>query len=303
MHITVIVFCDPEHSNSVAQFLDCFLNQTLPHTAFDVIVADDGGRTDFREAIAAARERVPTLNLRYVPVNGVGRAAALNVGIRLAHSPLIAFVADDALIAPTALQAFVAYHSHNPDPLAVAIGPMLFAPALRADGLRRWLEDSGTQFGVSMRQHFTLWPHNFFFSGNTSIKAALFDKVGCFNEIFPWITWDDYEFGLRLVAAGGYTQLVNGALAWHDHYVTFAERVGAMRKGGHAAHIHEHLGARDRSWQRWIDSARRNRDQPLLPDNPALSLPERIPIFKAHFDRAFLSGYEAEARGDRGDLD
>ena len=303
MKISVLVFCDPQHTNSGLTYFECFAQQTLPHEQFEVIVVDNSGRTDFRDAALSTCVRYPGLSIRYQTVQRPGRAAAFNDGIALARAPLIALMADDSLCTPTSFAATLAYHQRNPDPLAVSIGPTLFTEALRADPLRRWLEDSGTQFGVCLRQQFTSWSKHFFFSGNACVKRALFDKVGLFNEAFPWITWDDYEFGLRLVAAGDYSQLVTGALAWHDHNVSFDERAGAMRKGGHAAHIHQNMGADTRAWQGMLDSAARWRGAVLPTDDATLALPQRVPIFKAHFDRAFLEGYEAEARGDRCDLD
>ena len=280
----------------------CFARQTLPYDQFEVIVVYNCDRKDFRDAALLACAKYPGLTIRYQTVHRPGRAAALNDGVALARAPLIALIADDALITPSSLAATLAYHHRNPDPLAVSIGPTVFTEALRADPLRRWLEDSGVQFGVCLRQQFTIWNKQFFFSGNSCVKRALFDNIGLFNEAFPWITWDDYEFGLRLAAAGGYSQLLSGALAWHDHYVSFDERTGAMRQGGHAAFIHEQMGAATRPWQLMLDSAARLRNTVLPTDDATLTLPQRVPIFKAHFDRAFLEGYEAEARGNRDDL-
>lgn len=302
--ISVIVSCDSQHVNPGADYMSCFARQTLPFDQFEVIISDNCNRTDFRDAALAIGQQCPSLNIRYVSVDRPGRAAALNCGIALARSPLITLVADDALITPNALAAYLHYHRSNADPLAVAIGPTLFDTRLRADPFRRWLEDSGTLFGVPMRQNFTRWPRRFFFGGNCAFKTSLVDRIGGFNEVFPWITWDDYEFGLRLCAAGGYSQLVTAALAWHEHYVTFGERIAALRTGGHAAVLHEQIGASERPWKGWLDLASRAREQGLdIPaDDPALPLPARIPIFEANFNRAFLEGYEAEKRGDRSDL-
>ena len=302
MKLSVLVSCDTEHHNSGLAYIACFARQTLPHHQFEIVIVDNVGRTEFRRGVALAQEQFPSLTIRYETFDRPGRAAAFNYGIALTHAPLVVLIADDALPTPTLLAAHLAYHQRNPDPLAVSIGPMLFAEALRADPLRRWLEDSGTLFGVCLRQQFTVWPKQFFYAGNSCVKRALFDQIGLFNEAFPWVTWDDYEFGLRLAAGGGYSQIVIGALAWHEHHLGFDERVVAMRKGGHSACIHEQMGAQTHPWRSRLDAAALKRNAVLPVDNAMLTLSQRVPIFKAHFDRAFAEGYEAEARGDRSDI-
>jgi GT2 family glycosyltransferase len=302
--LSVIVFTDPVHDNSGMQLLRSYERQYLSHDAFEVIVADNCDRSELSDAVARAKEEAPTLDIRYVSLDTVGRAASINAALSIASGELIAIIADDAIPEPTALQAFHDFHVANADPLAVAIGPTVFRKELREDPLRRWLEDSGTQFGTSLRQVYPFWPKQFFFTGNTCMKRAAFERVGLFDERFPWITWDDYEFSQRWIEAGGYSQLMNGALAWHEHWVTLAERTGAMRKGGHAAHIHEtQIGAKNKPWQAMLDRADAARHLRLPEDDERLSLPQRVPIFEAIFDRSFLEGYEAEARGDRSDLE
>lgn len=300
--LSLIVFCDPQHHNPGLQYGASLLAQTLPFENFEVIIADDCERWAFRDAILACATRNPSLQVRYLPVSRPGRAAVLNSAIMEARAPIVAIYADDALPTPAALAAHLRFHQSNRDPLAVSIGPTPFRAPLRSDLLRRWLEDSGTLFGVPIRRQATRWPRNFFFTGNCAIKRSLPNLIGGFDERFPWITWDDYEFGLRLTAAGGYSQLVADALAWHEHYVTLPERTGAMRKGGHAAYLHETLGVQQRPWQPMLDAADAARHRPLLEDDPALPSVERIARFRAALDRAFLEGHEAEAAGDRSDL-
>jgi GT2 family glycosyltransferase len=302
--LSVIVFTDPAHDNSGTQLLRSYVNQHLSHDMFEIVIADNCGRTEISNAVERVRQECPTLNVRYLGLDTIGRAASINAALKMTNGALTAILADDAIPEPTALQSFWDFHETNTDLLSVAIGPTVFREALRRDPLRRWLEDSGTQFGTSLRQVYPYWPKQFFFTGNTCLKREAIEQLGGFDERFPWITWDDFEFSQRWIAAGGYSQLVSGALAWHEHWVTLEERTGAMRKGGHAAHIHEtQIGARSRPWQMMLDRADASRHQRLLDDDPQLPLPQRVPLFEAIFDRAFLEGYEAEASGDRSDLD
>jgi GT2 family glycosyltransferase len=300
--ISVVIYCDVQHDNPAAELVAAYARQTLPRHLFDVVVADNCNRADLDAAVRHAQEFAPTLNIRYEKLHTIGRAATLNACVRRARHPLIAIMADDALPTPATLESFVNFHRWNLHPLAVAIGPMLFPAALRRDGLRRWLEDSGTLFGVPMRNAFAVWPRTFFYTGCVCLKREAFERIGSFNEIFPWITWDDYEFGTRLMATGGYSQLVAGALSRHEHSLTLDERAGAMRRGGHSAALHERGGASMQPWRTMLEAAARRRDDDIPADDPALPLPLRVARFQLRFDREFLLGYEAEVRGDRSGL-
>jgi GT2 family glycosyltransferase len=302
MKISAVVFCDPLHDNSGEALVNAYRDQTLDYDEFEVIIVDNCARTAIERAVSELNSTAPLLNIRYVPTDAIGRAATLNFGLTLTRAPLVAIMADDAVPTSAAFESFARFHESNPHPLAVAIGPTLFREELRRDPLRRWLEDSGTQFGVPLRTTFSAWPQHFLFSGNCAMKRSLFDEVGYFNEAFPWITWDDFEFGTRLMKAGGYSQLVTAALGWHEHWVTLKERAGAMRKGGHAAVIHERIGPIVRPWDVMLDRANRFRNEALLPDDPMLPLWQRIPRFEKLFDREFLQGYERERASDRSDL-
>ena len=300
--ISVVGFCDPTHVDQSAQYVDRFLKQTLPHDQFEMLIVEDVQAARFRETLTACAVHHPDLAFRYVEVKLPGRAAAINAGIAQARAPIVAIFADDAIPTADALAAHLHYHESNRDPMAVSIGPMLFRNELRHDPFRRWLEDSGSLFGLSMQQQFTRWPASFFYCGNCAIKRELIDQIGGFDERFVWFTWNDYEFGLRLSAAGGYSQYVSAALAWHEHRVTLGERARVMRTGGHAARLHESFGISNRPWQAMLDSARAQRHMLLPADDEHLPLVERIPTFQAYLNRAFLEGYEAESRGDRTDI-
>ena len=302
MKISVIVYSDPVHVNSAQALLRAFTAQTLPRETFEVVIVDHHDRPDIAGEVLELRAADPQCNIRVTSAAAPGRAAALNHGVRCTEAPLLALFADDALPMPTALESYVRFHAADPHPLSMGIGRTIFDATLRSDGLRRWLEDSGTLFGLPMRMPPPLWPETFFFAGNACLKRSALAEIGGFDERFPWITWDDFEFGLRMVDAGGRSQLVLGATAWHDHAVAFEERAASMRVAGHAAVIHERIGTRSTSWHGILQRARRNAGHAIPTDDPALPLWRRTATFQLRFDREFLAGYEAESRNDRSDL-
>jgi glycosyltransferase involved in cell wall biosynthesis len=272
-------------------FLDSIVRQTVPHDAFEVIFVDGNHRTATAEACRAVAARHPSLALSYVPCPSPARARGNNLGAARARGELLVFLADDFDPAPGFLAAHVAYHTLNPDPDATGIGPGFFPDALRRDLFARWNEDSGLIFGVAMRGALCTWPRQYFYAGNASIKKAKFDALGGFSEAFQDDAWDDYEFGLRWAASGGYSQFLPAALTIHRHAVTLDERCLATERAGRAAHVLEALHPNARHpWKAKLE--RHDGPAPAMPapDAPA---PTWIAYFTRRLDQAFARGYLA----------
>ena len=171
----------------------------------------------------------------------------------------------------------------------------ILALALLA-ALARWLEDSGKIFGVPMRRILAVWPKTFFYAGNASIRKAKFQSLGGFNERFLNDAWDDYEFGLRWVASGGYSQFVAGATAAHRHLVSFDERCRNMEHAGKAARVLEILHPNlDHAWRTIVH---RN-NEPLRPSPEAnASTYTWIAFYAQQLDAAFRHGYLGAVEAD-----
>lgn len=78
--------------------LEALVNQTLPCSAYEIVVVDDGPHSETERVVAEWRSRVPSLSLCYLTSTGAhGPAAARNVGWRAAISRVIAFTDDDCI--------------------------------------------------------------------------------------------------------------------------------------------------------------------------------------------------------------
>lgn len=78
--------------------LDALGAQTLPPTAYEVLVVDDGSTEDTRACVSDFAGRHPALSVRYLrPIGDHGPAIARNLGWRHASAALIAFTDDDTL--------------------------------------------------------------------------------------------------------------------------------------------------------------------------------------------------------------
>lgn len=233
-------------------FVAAFAAQRFDLSRFEVIYADGRVRASTINAIESARNRWPQLNLRYVATPGTGRALGHNHGAAMARGDVLIFLADDFEPASDFVAQHVSFHQRCRDERAVAVGPGYFPEAIRRDAFCRWLEDGGSLFGVPMRRRQVIWPQTFFYDGNASLKRRFFARVGTFDERFLLDAWDDFEFGVRMVAAGGYSRFVPAA-AWHRHRVSLSERCAAIEASASAARLVEALHPEvPATWRAWL---------------------------------------------------
>lgn len=247
---SVIVALNP-HDNDLALVLDAYLGQTAAAVSFEVIVVNGGAREYAARMYDDHRRRFPWTPVRLLTIDGNGRAAANNAGVRASRSDLLLFVGDDFIPAPTLVRAHVEFHRNLVRDAVAGIGPAYFPEALRRDPFRCWLEDSGQLFGVPFRLAAAHWPQTFFYAGNASIGRASFDRVGGFDDALN-DTGDDFEFGLRLSGTGGCSHFLPKAVAWHDHALTLPERLTAHRYSGERARRIMALHGEIAQWNKFI---------------------------------------------------
>lgn len=154
----------------VLQAINSVLDQTV--TPCEIIVVDDGSTDETRETISALGERIQYL---YRP-NG-GPAAARNAGIRASTGELIAFLDDDDLWAPEALEwriaKFLEPHAPPPD---IVLGLMQ-----RVD-----LANSQAVYGPWAAQAFS----------TALVRRTTFDRVGLLDETLAYA--EDMDWFLRV---------------------------------------------------------------------------------------------------------
>jgi GT2 family glycosyltransferase len=240
---TVIVACS-DHGE-LAELLDALEQQTAPLDAFDVIVVNPGLALALADATALTRER--RLRVHALEAAG-GRAATWNRGIRAATGEVVILLADDFVPAPELVAHHLRLHREDPATELVGIGPARFPDNIRRDPFARWIEDSGSLFGVSFPRLTDRLPGAWFYCANTSAKRAFLLEAGCFDERFPDDAGDDAELGFRLRARGMRNAYLPGALALHEHPLTLGERCEAVRKGGRANALHDSLYPRPHAW-------------------------------------------------------
>ena len=158
---------------------------------FDIVVVDNGSR-DRTPAIACEH------GASYVFVAEPNRGKARNAGVAHATGELIVFVDDDVVTPPHFVAAHAKAHEAEDIPLAVS-GPIVNVPA-SAD------RPAPTAANASRA---------FFVTCNVSVRRAIFEAAGGFDETFDRYGWEDTELGVRLRARGVRRRFAWDAYLWH----------------------------------------------------------------------------------------
>ncbi len=195
---------------------------------FEVLVVDDPAADDAAAVAAAIGERpYPVRQLH----SGFGPAPKRNVGWRAAAAPLVLFLDDDVLPGPRLLAEHLAAHRREPADTVAVLGSLEWARELRVTPFMRFVE-RGLQFDYAgIPGDDAGWGR--FYTANVSVKRALLERSGGFDEGFAF-AYEDLELARRLHDLGMTLRYVPAARAEHLHAVTleeFERRMAAVAAG------------------------------------------------------------------------
>ncbi|WFE28715.1 glycosyltransferase [Solwaraspora sp. WMMD791] len=218
---TVII---PTYNRSelLSHTLESLTRQQLPADQFEVIVVDDGSTDDTADAATHFHDR---LDLRYhhQPDEGFRVAAARNIGIADARSPICVFTDAGVLLHTDNLTQHLASHQATPGPAAVL--PYLYGLSDSGEGgehvaerldlhdldgsierlqAKRECRDIRELFYDRYGEDLTRVPApwQIFWTGNASADTAQLRAVGGFDENFRTWGGEDIDLGYRLHRAG-----------------------------------------------------------------------------------------------------
>lgn len=196
--------------------LDRLEAQDTPPEAFEVVVVADAREEDFEAVAKAVAGR--RYEARALQSDVAGASAARNRGWRAARAPLILFIDDDTLSLPSLVSEHLAWHRDNPQDEVGVLGHVDWAAELTVTPFMRWL-DRGLQFGYGNIQGREA-PLTNFYTANASVKRAMLERVGGFDEAeFPF-RYEDTDMARRM-APFGFRLLYNpNAPGEHLHAVT-----------------------------------------------------------------------------------
>ena len=194
--ISVVV---PTHNRAagLARLVDGLEAQTLDRDRFEVIVVDDGSDPPQEHpstalSISVIRHESPR-----------GPSAARNAGWRAARAPLVAFIDDDCVPAPTWLRAIRDAAAEDLDSLIIQ-GPVKPPPDQLSEltPLSHTIQVAG--------------PDPLYVTCNIAYSRSVLERVGGFDETFRRPAGEDIDLGTRAVKAGATPRFADGALVHHE---------------------------------------------------------------------------------------
>jgi glycosyltransferase involved in cell wall biosynthesis len=219
-----IVIPTHRRPEAIGRCLDHLARQSAPAEAFEVLVIDDAAPAVLR----LAELQRPGLDVRLIATGGRGASAARNLGAGEAAAPLVLFLDDDMVADPQLVERHLARHAGVAAPTAVvgAYPPAPPSPSLAARSTAIWWSDT---FELLRRST----SHTFMslLSGNLSVPRDEFLALGGFSDVIPYRR-EDWELGVRWMAAGHAIAYEPGAIAVHEYTLSTAARLrGAELEG------------------------------------------------------------------------
>src|SRR4051794_20842496 len=210
-----------DRPDTLTQALEALAQQTLGADRFELVLAED--------ARNEATPELPSLPFAVQRVKGSrpGASAARNAGWRAAGASLVLFIGDDIIASPQLLAEHFAWHEREPGDGVGVLGSVDWARSLRRDAFMTWL-DAGIQFDYgSIRGTEAGAGH--FYTANVSLKRAMLERVGGFDEErFPFL-YEDIDLGVRLFEHGFRLLYNRAAAAEHLHQPRIEEWRVRMR--------------------------------------------------------------------------
>lgn len=289
--------------------LEGLCSQSIPSTAFEVLIVDNGSSDGTRETALHYVERFA--NWQYLCEPKPGAAAARNAGIKASQGRIILFLDDDVIPDRELLKEHLARHREEN---IVVLGSVRFP----------W---NGTEsvFYYTLTRHPELLqsfrfpdpenvPFLHFYTCNLSVPRSFFEKHEALDDAFGGYGFEDIDLGYRITQAGLRIVFHPKASALHDFWLSFGEFAAKQRQAGHALQylLNKHpelrpvfLPART-SWRRTLSALVGSAASVLAPffDVPVrhlsfVLLPTLARFCWSNLQYQFWAGFRAAGEGSR----
>lgn len=197
--------------------LQTLVNQNCGAEKFEIIVVNDGSNDETGDTVIYFQNNT-ALNVTHIYQSNQGRAAARNRGIKAAKGDILLFLDDDRLVGEDFVNQHLHWFENKQDKDFVVLGKRMCLFFSRFDEIYEYyqqlLRDTPEELFKRAREEHYYWKKvkpviempaiswMLFTTGNVSMGAKLFEKVGMFNEGFQGWGYEDTELGYRLWKEG-----------------------------------------------------------------------------------------------------
>ncbi len=211
----------------LGQCIEALSKQSADKKCFEVIVVNDGGKTEVVRDINSADGE---LDITYLFQNHKGPAAARNLGIDKAKGEIILLLDDDSLPTRNWLDATIRAWDKYPD----------------FDGIGGYVINESTDsiycrvnadfFNWYLEQYSSEDYSSFLVTCNAGYKKDILEKIGRFDDQFKKASGEDRDLNIKILKAGGRMRLDKNILVYHDRDLTFRSFVKKNYNYGTAAY-------------------------------------------------------------------
>ncbi|HEX8742419.1 MAG TPA: glycosyltransferase [Thermoleophilaceae bacterium] len=200
--------------DSLARVLDRLESQTIAPAELAVYVVTDAAAEDGGRVAELAGER--PYALRVLRGERPGASAARNAGWRAAETPLVLFLDDDVMPERELVAQHLSWHERHAEPEVGVLGLVRWADELEVTPFMRWLE-RGIQFDYPRIEPGADAGWGRFYTANASVKRAMLERVGGFDEESLPFGNEDLDLALRMSRVGFRLLYNPAARAEHLH--------------------------------------------------------------------------------------
>lgn len=209
-----IVICTYNRVHILKECLDALLAQTMPHSAYSIIVVDNNSRDSTADMVQ--NYTLKYNNITYIREHRQSLSIARNTGIHYAQTEWVLFLDDDAKA--TANYIEVALRVIATNTFSCFGGAIL---PWRRDPLPPWFLDEYEYTPYhTLTKETALLPTEFVFGGNMAVSKQLASSLGGFDSRYglqgTTIGYgEDTEFQMRVHAAGHTIGYVPDLMVYH----------------------------------------------------------------------------------------
>jgi glycosyltransferase involved in cell wall biosynthesis len=185
MHLSIII-CSYNRANYIGDALTALYNQTASLDQFEVYIVDNNSTDNTAEVFKTWRASHSNGKFEYTTETKQGASFARNTGAKLANTPWLCFIDDDAIASPYYVENVI---KHTQDqPLIVGFGGKIIPKYIPAEP--KWM----SYYVSSLVGNFDYAPKACAFENgkyplesNMIVAKKIFEQVGGFNEQIPGV--------------------------------------------------------------------------------------------------------------------